>query len=65
MSGGGQLVPSGGETVNRYASERSRSTSVNAKRSGGPFEQLVAELAPGAWSAWIVRSRRTLAVLHR
>jgi hypothetical protein len=27
-------VPSGGETANRYASERARTTSVNAKRSG-------------------------------
>src|SRR5262249_39729112 len=34
ISGGGQLVPSGGETANRYASERARTTSVNATRSG-------------------------------
>src|SRR5262245_51595297 len=34
ISGGGQRAPSGGETANRYASERSRTTSVNAKRSG-------------------------------
>src|SRR5262249_4468694 len=34
ISEAGQLAPSGGETANRYASERSRTTSVNAKRSG-------------------------------
>src|SRR6516165_7454134 len=34
ISEGGQLAPSGGETTNRYASERSRTTSVNAKKSG-------------------------------
>src|SRR5262249_40443905 len=34
ISGGGQLLPSGGETANRYASERARTTSVNATRSG-------------------------------
>src|SRR5262249_32283301 len=34
ISEGGQLAPSGGETANRYASERSSSTSVNANRSG-------------------------------
>src|SRR5262249_59374383 len=34
ISEGGQLAPFGGETANRYASERSSSTSVNANRSG-------------------------------
>jgi hypothetical protein len=34
ISNGGQLGPAGGDTANRYASERSRTTSVKANRSG-------------------------------